>query len=65
MLQHMQSNAYGMDTIEFTGEWRVSNVGAYRCGECTVCGQQIREYYEYRETEAVTNNEENITLHKD
>ena len=65
MLQHVQSDACGMDTIEFTGEWRVFTVGAYRYGECTVCGQEIREYYEYRETESVTNNGENITLHKD
>lgn len=65
MLQHMTQEECGAKTIEFTNEWQPFEAGVYRYGECEVCGQRVREYYAYKEIEAITSDgEENIVLHK-
>lgn len=65
MLQHEESTQCSTETITFNDEWDVFEAGVYRYGTCTVCGQQIREYYAYRELEAVTDdNNENVILHQ-
>lgn len=64
MLQHVHSDDCGTATIEFNGDWDVFEAGVYRYGECSICGQEVREYYAYRELEAITGDEETVVLHQ-
>lgn len=64
MLQHVQSDDCGTETIEFSNDWDVFEAGVYRYGKCSVCGQEVREYYAYRELEAIVDDEETVMLHQ-
>lgn len=37
--------------IEYTNEWETITFGAYRYGECSVCGRSFREYYVFEQVE--------------
>lgn len=48
-------------SIEYDDDdWRTITFGAYRYGECSVCGRTFREYYSFEqvETPEVLNEEE-------
>ena len=48
-----------LGSIEFRDDWDAISFGAYRYGECKVCGREFREYYSYEQLETTD------TVHED